>query len=42
MTREERKLWRKECIRSAVLMIVVGLLALWVAVLVQVVENLSR
>lgn len=28
MTREERKLWRLECIQSAVLMIVVGLLAL--------------
>lgn len=28
MTREERKLWKRECIQSAVLMIVVGLMAL--------------
>lgn len=28
MTREERKLWRRECIRSAALMIVVGIIAL--------------
>ena len=28
MTREERKLWRRECVRSAVLIIVVGLVAL--------------
>lgn len=28
MTREERKLWRREFIQSAVLMIVVGLMAL--------------
>lgn len=28
MTREERKLWRRECIRAGVLMIVVGLMAL--------------
>lgn len=28
MTREERKMWRRECIQSAVLMIVVVLMAL--------------
>ena len=28
MTREERKMWQRECIRSAVMMIVVGLVAL--------------
>ena len=28
MTREERKLWKRECIRSAVLMAALGLVAL--------------
>ena len=28
MTREERKAWRRECIRSAVLMILVAVVAL--------------